>query len=170
MKTEKDVSNHLMAKLPAFGFHIESLQFAKVNSLPDLLLAHPTIGTFLIEVKAVDDYKDAPDIRKGQPQWIEDHCKAGGKVVFVVLIRKTNHLMVYRAANVRVMMGKTLIQWEDYRLVGASPVILKGDLSNADVAFATTSYSKTRPLPMAASVSAPPAPLAVVGKRHGARR
>lgn len=146
MKTEKDLTNRFKKVLPTYGFHVVSLESSKVNSAPDLLMAHQSCGTFLVEVKAVEDYDAVPDIRKGQPQWIEEHCKAGGKVVFAILIRKTQHVIIFRANNVRAMVGKTLMQWQDQRLSESFPQLLQEAMRNADVAFASATYRRTTAL------------------------
>ncbi len=125
MTNEKRFSKNLRSTFQRI--RLRSFEACGLPDTPDLLGIIPRLGTrgspvFWIELKCVKSVMRQIPFRRGQPKWIDDYEKDGGKVVVLVLQMDQNLIWILRPkGHVRQMVGCKLVDLDPSLVVTILP-------------------------------------------------
>lgn len=88
---EKWMSRGMRKKFKAIRLH--SFESARMANLPDLFAIVQSFQ-FWIELKCVPNWNNKIPFRKGQPEWIEQYEKDGGRCLILVLSEDASTIFI----------------------------------------------------------------------------
>lgn len=97
MRTEKDLSRRIRKEWD--DTWVQTFEFAGVQTLPDLYCHLALLPPFWVELKAIPTDNCKLPFRPGQPQWLSRHTTLGGRAYILVLLQKSQELVLLRGSR-----------------------------------------------------------------------
>ena len=89
---EKWLSRKIRAECKPWFWY--SFECAAIWSVPDLYAVAPAMMPFWVELKIVKTCECLIPFRRGQPQWLNNHTRQGGRAYVLVGVQQTNSIVL----------------------------------------------------------------------------